>query len=154
MAVRFVNVGFERNLGVEEEIMIFNQFLKKVQEYAGIEKPEVASKVIQATLETLSERIPRTHRQHLAAQLPEEMKSFLPKNTHMEYFRLEEFYQRMGNRANISYHNAVRYGEAVARVLREAVGSGELKDILSALPDEYQELFGAKPAGPLSPSSV
>jgi uncharacterized protein (DUF2267 family) len=73
---------------------------------------------------------------------------------HLEYLQLEEFYKRISNRANVSYHNAVIYAEAVVRVLREAVGSGELEDILSVFPDEYKELFGTKPSSPLSPSSV
>jgi uncharacterized protein (DUF2267 family) len=134
--------------------MHYAQFMQKVQEYSGLENSNEASKVIKATLETMSERMPKTHREHLAAQLPDEMKVFLAKGKHMEYLTLEEFYRRVGNRADISNHDAVKYAEAVARVLREAVASGELKDILSVFPDEYNELFGRKPSSPLSPSSL
>ncbi len=134
--------------------MRYAQFVKKVQDYAGLEKPDDSAKVIEATLETMSERMPRTHREHLAAQLPDEMKIFLPKHVHMEYLSLEEFYRRIGNRADVSYHNAVKYSEAVIRVLRESVASGELAEILSVFPDEYNELFGRKPSSPLSPSSI
>lgn len=134
--------------------MRYAQFIQKVQEYAGLENPDEAAKVIKATLETMSERMPRTHREHLAAQLPDEMKDFFPKHQHMEYLSLEEFYRRIGNRADISLHNAVKYAEVMARVLREAVASGELEDILAVFPDEYNELFGRKPLSPLSPSSL
>ena len=134
--------------------MQYTQFVQKVQEYAGIEIAEDAAKVIQAALETLSERMPRTHREHLAAQLPDEMKTYFPKSQHMEYLSLEKFYMQIGNRANTGYKNAVKYAEAVMRVLREAVAPGELKDILDVFPEEYNELFGKKPSSPLSPSSV
>jgi len=134
--------------------MHYAQFVQKVREYAELETPEDADKVIRSTLETMSERMPRTHREHLAAQLPQEMKSYLPGKLHMEYFSLEDFYQRVGNRSDVSYHRAVKYALAVVQVLQEAVAPGELGDILSAFPEEYNELFGRRPSGPLSPSSV
>lgn len=134
--------------------MDYNQFVQKVQEYAGITSRDDAVQAVQATLETLSERLPRTHREHLAAQLPQELKAYLPRRQNMEYLLLEEFYGRIGNRAKVSYRNAVKYAEAVVRVLREAVAQGELEDILSVFPDDFNELFGRKPSGPLSPSAV
>jgi uncharacterized protein (DUF2267 family) len=134
--------------------MLYEEFLKKVQDYAGLESQEDATKVTRAALETMSERLPRTHREHLAAQLPDELKQYLPRRPHMEYFLLEEFYRRVASRSDTSYQNGVRYAMAVVKVLQEAVAQGELEDILSGFPDEYHELFGRKPAGPLSPSSV
>jgi uncharacterized protein (DUF2267 family) len=134
--------------------MNYKEFVQKVQEYASLENQADAIKVTQATLETMSERLPRTHREHLAAQLPGELKVYLPKQQHMVYLLLEEFYGRIGNRANVSYQHAVKYARAVARVLREAVAPGELEDILSGLPNDYLEVFGRSPSGPLSPSAV
>jgi hypothetical protein len=40
----------------------------------------------------------------------------------------------------------------VMRALQQAVSPGELREILSELPAEYDELFGKEPASPLSPS--
>lgn len=134
--------------------MLYEEFIKKVQDYAGLDNTDTAALVTRATLETISERLPRTHREHLAAQLPDELKQYLPRRPHMEYLLLEEFYRRVASRSDTSYQNGVKYAMAVARVLSEAVAPGELDDILSGLPDEYNELFGRKPAGPLSPSSV
>ena len=134
--------------------MNYALFIQKVQEYTGLANQEDAAKVTQAVLETMSERLSRTHREHLAAQLPGELKSYLPRRQHMVYLLLEEFYERVGNRADVSYQNAVKYATAVARVLREAIAPGELGDILSGFPEEYNELFGREPVSPLSPSSV
>ncbi len=134
--------------------MKYAEFIQKVKDYASLEKSEDAEKITRATLETLNERLSRTHREHLAAQLPEELKTYLPRRQHMEYLLLEEFYERIGNRANVSYQHAVKYSQAVAKVLIEAVAPGELEDILSGFPREYNELFGRKPSGPLSPSAV
>jgi uncharacterized protein (DUF2267 family) len=134
--------------------MNYDVFLQKVQEYSALEKPDDALKITQATLQTMSERLPRTHREHLAAQLPDELKTYLPKREPMVYLLLEEFYERIGNRANVGYQKAVKYACAVARVLKEAIAPGELEDILSGFPEEYSELFGKRPSSPLSPSAI
>ena len=134
--------------------MEYMVFIGKVRQYTGLDSTDSAVKVTRATLQTLSERLPRTHREHLVAQLPDELKQYLPWKKHMEYFLLEEFYTRVAARADTSYKNAVNYAGAVARVLKEAIAPGELEDILSGFPAEYNELFGNRPAGPLSPSSV
>jgi|PlaIllAssembly_1097288.scaffolds.fasta_scaffold375686_2 uncharacterized protein (DUF2267 family) len=132
--------------------MHYDHFVQKVQEYSGMRNFDEAEKVTRATLETIGERLPKTHRQHLATQLPVEMKEFLPKSLRMQYLTLEEFYQRIGNRTNTGYSEAVKNAKTVVRVLHEAVASGELEDILATFPLEYNELFGRKPSGPLSSS--
>jgi uncharacterized protein (DUF2267 family) len=128
--------------------MHYEQFVQKVQEYGGLKDAAEAAKVMQATIETMSECMPRTHREHLAAQLPEELRSRFPRNQHMEYFTLEEFYQRIGNRADSSDRNAVKYAEGVARVLREAVGRGELNDILEVFLTNITNYLAGNRAAP------
>jgi uncharacterized protein (DUF2267 family) len=127
--------------------MDYNQFVRKVQEYSGLKNPDAAARVIHATLETLGERLPSTHREHLASQLPSELKSDLPKRQRMVYLLLEEFYRRVANRADLSYNNFVKYARAVASVLREAIAPGEMEDIFSGFPEDYNELFLKPSAG-------
>lgn len=39
-------------------------------------------------------------------------------------------------------------------VLQDAVSAGEVEDILSQVPKNFEELFGKRPESPLSPTSV
>lgn len=48
---------------------------------------------------------------------------------------------------------AEKLSKAVAAVLKRAVSGGEIKDVMDSIPGDYGELFGEKPAGPLSPST-
>ncbi len=130
------------------------EFIRKVQEYTGLPDESSAAGATQAVLETLGERLPRKHRDHLAAQLSGELKDYVLKRPPAKPYILEEFYNRVGGRMGVKYHNAVHASMAVSRVLKEAVAPGELNDMLAELPAEYREIFGRKQVGPGSPSSV
>lgn len=133
--------------------MRYNAFIELVQRKAGLESIDQAVQATEAALETLGERLYRTERENLAAQLPNELKQYLFKRQVTDRFSLEEFYERVSARSDVRYHHAVEQARAVMAVLREAISPGELKDILSKLSDDYGELFGEKPLSPLSPSA-
>ncbi|MEW5804308.1 MAG: DUF2267 domain-containing protein [bacterium] len=135
----------------EDKQMQYHEFIDRVQKLAGLESADKAVKATEATLETLGERLYRTERDELAAQLPKELKECLFRRQDTERFLLEDFYKRVSARADVHYHRAVELAQAVAAVLRGAVSQGELSDILAGLDAEYGELFGEKPKGPLSP---
>ena len=130
----------------------YRQFIAKVQEYLGLPK-EDSLKIIEAALETLGERLSKKHREHLAAQLPRELKPFVLKHRKTELFSLELFYQHVAPRAGLSLHDSIRYSRMVIRVLQEAVAEGELRDIFAEIPPEFDELLGPKPTQ-ISPTSV
>ena len=136
----------------EDKSMRYHEFIDRVQKLAGLESLDDAVRATEATIETLSERLSKTERDKLAAQLSKELKELFLRRHNTERFLLEDFYSRVSARANVRYHRAVELAQAVAAELREAISPGELEDILSELPDEYGELFGVKPKGPLSPS--
>ncbi|MBI2854909.1 MAG: DUF2267 domain-containing protein [Chloroflexi bacterium] len=133
--------------------MQYDDFIQKVQNYTGVSRDD-AVKVTQATLDTICERVGFTHRYHLAHQLPKGLRELMTRQKDEARISLEEFYRRVALRADISYRDGVKYSQAVARVLADAVPQGELRDILAQLPDEYAELFGKEPSGPMSPSVV
>lgn len=132
--------------------MRYNEFIERVTGQ-GLESKEEAVKAAEAALETLGERLHRTERDHLAAQLPAELKQHLLKRPDTVRFTLEEFYTRMSARSGVRYHHAVYQTKAVMAVLQEAVDEGELRHVLRGLPDDFKELFGGKPESPLSPSA-
>ncbi|MFP4515228.1 MAG: DUF2267 domain-containing protein [Desulfovibrionales bacterium] len=132
--------------------MRYENFLEKVQERTEL-APDQAETVVRATLETLGERLHSTERDLLGAQLPKEMQGMLARRKQTDRYNLEEFYNRVSARADLGYPDAVNSARAVAMVLQEAVSEGEIRNMLSRLPAEYEELFGRAFQETLSPSS-
>ena len=130
------------------------KFLDQVNERAGLASPDEVRRVVEGALETLGERLEKTEREKLAAQLPEPLRKLLLKRHVTERYSLEEFYNRISARADVGYPEAVAGTRAVMAVLKEAVSRGEIDHILAQLPDDYEELFGEEPESPLSPSRV
>jgi len=118
------------------------KFLEQVNQRAGLASPEEARRVVEGALETLGERLEKTEREKLAAQLPEPLRKLLLKRHVTERYSLEEFYNRISARADVGYPEAVAGTRAVMAVLKEAVSRGEIDHILAQLPDDYEELFG------------
>jgi uncharacterized protein (DUF2267 family) len=141
--------------------MQFEQFIEQVKEEGKLSSRDDALRITEATLETLGERLYRTERVDLGAQLPGELKDFLfkrqepePTNRrHTDRYLLQEFFNRVGARAGTGYYDAAQRARAVMHVLRQAVSPGALDKALDGLPDEYRELaYGNSFRGPGFPS--
>lgn len=122
--------------------MDYDQFVKEVQESAGCREKQEAIKAIQATLQTLSERLFQGEADQLAAQLPRELQVFMKEPQERGKFQLQEFMQRVARREGIDVQLAEQHSRAVIEVLCRAVSSGEIEDVVSQLPKEFQPLFG------------
>jgi uncharacterized protein (DUF2267 family) len=134
--------------------MRHDEFIARVQEQAHLTSRHEAIQTTKATLATLGERLYRTERENLAAQLPDELKQTLfegqePESTRQQIsnYSLEEFYNRVGARADLSYSDAVSRAKAVMTVLQEAVSAGIIEEILSQLPPKYGRLFAEEEGG-------
>ncbi|MBD3275000.1 MAG: DUF2267 domain-containing protein [Candidatus Marinimicrobia bacterium] len=134
--------------------MQYTEFIQQVKSQANIESDEQAEQAIEATLETLGERLSRTEQENLAAQVVNELKEMVLKRTDVHSYNLEEFYNRVTARADIGYPDAVKRSQAVVNVLTDAISQGEIEDILSEIDKDFGELFGIESPGPASPSSV
>jgi uncharacterized protein (DUF2267 family) len=132
--------------------MRYQNFIERVQEVARLESREEAARATAATLETLGERLSPREREELAAQLTGELKEHLGARSPNALFPLEEFYDRVGARADLHYQDAVEQALAVITVLKEAVSPGEIEDVLTELPEEYGELFGTRQPTSSSPT--
>lgn len=128
--------------------MQYDEFLTRVQSRAQLTTPAEAERVTQTVLGVLGERLYRTVCDHLAAQLPKEMKGFLynaqpPENTwrDVQQFDLPEFYHRVGARLKIGNPAALRQSQAVMAVVQEAVSPGIIENVLAELPAAFNELF-------------
>lgn len=122
--------------------MKFDDFITRVQEQARLDTREDAITITRAVLETLGERLDRKVRNGVEAQLPNELKEFLLTRVGSgDQYSLDEFYNRVGARADLKYNEATERTRQVFTVLREAVAGGEIEDILEDLPPEYGTLF-------------
>lgn len=133
--------------------MEYAEFTKKVQTEAELETGDLALDAIQATLETLGERLERNEQRKLAAELPAGMKEYPVKRDETTRFLLKDFYKRVAARADVRVPEAINRSQVVVSVLQEAVSPGLLDEIRAQLPDEYDELFTGEPYGPGSPSA-
>lgn len=141
--------------------MRHHEFIDRVFKRADLDSRDEADRATEATLSTFGERIYRTERDNLAAQLPDPLKRYLRKRVDpgaterdIEHFTLEEFYDRVGARAGVRYTPAVERTQAVMSVLQEAATQGILDDIFSKLPNEYDQLLAQQPQMRGEPSAV
>lgn len=140
--------------------MQYEQFITQVQERANLDTRQRAEQVTQAVLATFGERLYRTEREQLAAQLPEALKKYLferqePQPTtpqHTERYVLEEFYNRVGARTDSGIQEAARLAKVVIGVLAEAVSLGQMQQVMSKLPNEYEALLRPEQPGTGFPS--
>jgi len=120
-----------------------DEFLKEVQSAAQLNSRQEAENAVRATLETLKERIVGDEASQLAAQLPQEIAQYLRgrEGENGQYFRLEEFYQRVSEKEGVEPTAAAIHARAVFSVLQAAVTPGELSDVRVNLSEDYEELF-------------
>lgn len=126
--------------------MKYDEFARHVQTMAQAESRAEAERAIRATLETLAERIVGNEAIQLAAQLPEPISQYLQgrEGQNGDYFPLQEFYQRVSEKAGVEPTKAALQTRAVFAVLNSAITPGEFADVRANLSDDYEELF-AKP---------
>ncbi len=134
--------------------MDYNEFIRRVQERADLPSREAAVELTKATLATLGERLYRTTRDNLAAQLDNDLKPYLGAETdpvgsrkQLTPFDLENFFGRVSGRADMSVAEAARHAPVVIGVLQEAVSAGQWEAVTDELPDEYSRLWSGKPSG-------
>ena len=127
--------------------MQYDQFVGEVQNRARLPSRGDTVRAIQATLETLAERIAQGEAEDLAAQLPPELGTFLRDVDGSQRFAVDEFFERVAKKENADLPDAVHHARAVIAVLQDAVTAGELDDIRGQLPDDYTPLFEAGSEG-------
>ncbi len=124
--------------------MDYDTFVGEVQNRAQLPTREDAVRVTRITLETLSERLDPGEAGNLAAQLPEEIGHHLAKVDDVEGFDYQEFVDRMVEKGGYDPDetaDAVHHARSVLDVVEEATSAGELDDVRTQLPEEFEELF-------------
>ncbi len=122
--------------------MQYDQFIQEVQTRAKLDNEAQSLKAVEATLNTLAERILKTEADDLAAQLPQRIGVYLVAGQYAQSFDLEQFYYKISLRESLGQPLAKMHARAVLSVVEQAVSPGELRDMLAELPqEEYETLF-------------
>jgi uncharacterized protein (DUF2267 family) len=123
--------------------MQFHEFLGHVQNRARLSSLGDADTATRATLTTLRERLAGGEPKDVASQLTESIAQYLeaPGREEPDSFSLDEFYNRVCQRAGIERSDATFQARAVMSVLQDAVSAGEVRDIREQLPPEFGPLF-------------
>ncbi|MFB6215735.1 MAG: DUF2267 domain-containing protein, partial [Candidatus Aenigmatarchaeota archaeon] len=117
--------------------MDYKTILRKIKNRIGLEDNQQAEQLVRAVLKTLGERIGKTERENLGAQLPKGLKETLvdePERRQQEWISLEEFYTRISERSGLSFELASQVTGEIMEVLREATSEGEMDDLKKQLP--------------------
>jgi uncharacterized protein (DUF2267 family) len=118
-----------------------------VQRLAGLDPPQ-AERAIEATLRTLAERISGGEARDIAEFLPPEMRGWmLPTEERAEPFDRQEFIRRVAEREGVDPATADEHVRAVFQMLGFAVAPGELRDMASQLPKDFDDLLEAAGIG-------
>ena len=121
--------------------MQYEEFVGEVQNRARLGSEGEAVRAIRATLATLAERLPKDEAEHLAAQLPPGIGSYLQETNGSERFTLNHFFERVATREPADLADAVHHARAVISVLNEAVTAGQIEQVRNTLSDEFNPLF-------------
>jgi uncharacterized protein (DUF2267 family) len=118
-----------------------DEFIKQVRQRASLASREEAIQATHATLAVLGERLFGGERDHLAAQLPAELREYLMQSSASDKFGINEFFERVSEEEGCDVEEAIDHSRAVIDVLCESVTSGEIEDIKSQLPKDFAVLF-------------
>ena len=92
-----------------------------VRQASGGIGSEAADRALQATLQTLAERLPRGEARHIAQKLPAELKPWIYTETDAEAFDIDEFLVRLAKREETDVKTALRHARAVFFALVDAL---------------------------------
>jgi uncharacterized protein (DUF2267 family) len=125
--------------------MKYKDFIEAVQDELGLSADEAAA-AVDATLETLAERISGGEVDDLMSQLPRELHPPLARGNEESHgaarkMSLEDFVRELAEREGAAPDDAVDHARAVFKTLRRAVDEGEFDDVMAQLPDEYTVLL-------------
>jgi uncharacterized protein (DUF2267 family) len=128
--------------------MQYEDFIDQVLEKTNLNERDAAERLTEITLETLGERMYRTERNSLGAQLSGELKAYLnareepgPTRRDVDHYTLEEFYNRISARTELSLPDVRRYVPQVMSVLSEAVSAPVLEDAMTSLSEDFKKLL-------------
>lgn len=121
--------------------MKYHEFIGEVQNRLELPNPAKAVRASRAFLTTLAERLHRGEADDLAGSLPDELDYYVLEAEAGQRFSRDEFIERVADREEIDSPDAFRHVQLMFQLLSETVPPGELEDVRSGLPDEFNDFF-------------
>lgn len=117
------------------------EFYRVVEEGAGVDT-ETARTATAAVMETLAERLAGGEARDLATYVPGDLDVPLQDaEGDPPDFGVDEFVDRVADRAAVDEDTAARYTRAVTDAVDEAASESEFEDVVGQLPGEYGTVF-------------
>ena len=121
--------------------MDFSEFVGQLQHRLELPTEGRAVRAARATLTTLGERIVEGEAADLASPLPMEIDRFLLEADSGQRFPYDEFVDRVVEREGVDRSDAVYHAKVVVDLVSEVVPAGELEQVRSQLPEDFDPLF-------------
>jgi len=127
-----------------------DELLAEIRDQGDYTDQQEAHAVLDAVLSVLASRITSSEAADLASQLPSPLDQALrdPNGASGESFDLAEFHRRVEERTGRGPHTAERDATAVLSTLRAAVSAGQVRHLVTQLPDDFAALFNRQEARP------
>src|SRR6202167_6219493 len=88
--------------------MDYEEIIEAIGQAGGRLSRETAERAVQATLQTLAERLPRREARHILRELPAELKPFIYTETDAEALDIDECMSRVADRERTDVETALR----------------------------------------------
>lgn len=126
--------------------MTYDEFIREVQQRAGIPSRESVDEAAFTVLQLLADRLTGDEADDLLAQLPQQFKDAIVVTPEAKRWTANEFVDRVAAELDITPDRAREVVRAVFETLRDAITPGEFHDVLVQLPSGYVELLLPEPA--------
>ena len=120
--------------------MEYEEIVAVVRQASGGIGSEAADRALQATLQTLAERLPRGEARHIVQELPAELKPWIYTETDAEAFDIDEFLVRVAKREETDVETALRHARAVFFALGDALSPEAVAHLAASLPQTFDPL--------------
>lgn len=120
------------------------QFLKRVRQYANINRRDRAEELCKVVFHLLSARLTENESRDLKAQLPSGIKEMWEEveEKGVIKFHKDEFLERIMNEGRLeSILIADIVAKTVFKVLKEQITKGEADDVAAQLPKDLKEMW-------------
>ncbi|MGP3965814.1 DUF2267 domain-containing protein [Nonomuraea sp. 3N208] len=121
--------------------MDYEQFVKIVGRRIGQGGAESADRAVEATLQTLSERLSTEQSHDLMGEVPPEIMRLLYSESTPEPFDAVEFLHRVAEREGVDLETADRHARAVFWALGQTVSPDEIAYLAADLPHDFAPLL-------------
>lgn len=126
--------------------MQYPEFIHEAKTRLGVETEQDVLTAARAFFHTLVEHQAGNAADKLGAQLPAPLLEIIheispAERGQGERFRLDEFYERVSNRAGVDAETGQRYSQQLMRLLGEMVTAGEIHKLRVTLSEDYGPLF-------------